>query len=94
MSKQNCIDDKNMPLVEPPPVYSPLFWPFLNVLEVTKQPDKVKVRPPRSLATLGLVDHSFALVSSFRSFLIAYIIIYGFYDGANSYPAWGRGMQH
>ena len=85
--------EKKMQLVKPPPFYSPLLWPFLNVWEVSRQSNEVQVKSPKSLATLGLVDHSFALVSSFRSFLLAYAIINWSYDDASPYPAWGRGMS-
>ena len=85
------MDDAKSEFVQPPPVYAPLLWPMLNIWEVTKQGSNVRVKSPKSLATLGLIDHSFALVASFRSFLLAYIIIYCFYDDENPYPAWGRG---
>ena len=93
MKEQIPAGEQKIPLAKPPPVYSPLFWPILNILEVSRQPNEVKVRPPKSLATLGFIDHSFALVSSFRSFLLAYIIINWFYDDNHPYPAWGRGKH-
>ena len=90
-AKTTNMDDAKSEFVQSPPVYAPLLWPMLNVWEVTKQGSNVRVKAPKSLATLGLIDHSFALVASFRSFLLAYIIIYWFYDDENPYPAWGRG---
>ena len=85
------MDDAKSEFVQLPPVYAPLLWPMLNIWEVTKQGSNVRVKAPKSLATLGLIAHSFALVASFRSFLLAYIIIYWFYDDESPYPAWGRG---
>ena len=90
-AKTTNMDDAKSEFVQPPPVYAPLLWPMLNIWEVAKQCSNVRVKAPKSLATLGLIDHSFALVASFRSFLLAYIIIYWFYDDENPYPAWGRG---
>ena len=90
-AKTTNMDDATSEFVQPPPVYAPLLWPMLNIWEVVKQCSDVRVKAPKSLATLGLIDHSFALVASFRSFLLAYIIIYWFYDDENPYPAWGRG---
>ena len=85
------MDDAKSEFVQLPPVYAPLLWPMLNIWEVTKQGSNVRVKAPKSLAILGVIDHSFALVASFRSFLLAYIIIYWFYDDESPYPAWGRG---
>ena len=90
-AKITNMDYARSEFVQPPPVYAPLLWPMLNIWEVVKQCSDVRVKAPKSLATLGLIDHSFALVASFRSFLLAYIIIYWFYDDENPYPAWGRG---
>ena len=90
-AKATNMDDAKSKFVQPPPVYAPLLWPMLNIWEVVKQCSDVRVKAPKSLATLGLIDHSFALVASFRSFLLAYIIIYWFYDDESPYPAWGRG---
>ena len=90
-AKTTNMNDAKSEFVQPPPVYAPLLWPMLNIWEVTKQGSNVRVKAPKSLATLGLIDHSFALVASFRSFLLAYIIIHWFYDDDNPYPAWGRG---
>ena len=86
--------EKKVLHANPPPFYSPLFWPFLNVWEIIKQSKNVRATAPKSLATLGFVDHSFAMVSSLRSFLLAYAIIYWSYDDVNPYPAWGRGMHN
>lgn len=92
MSAETTImEDTKVETVKPPPVYAPLLWPMLNIWEVAKQCSNVRVKAPRSLATLGLIDHSFAFVASFRSFSLAYIIIYWFYDDENPYPAWERG---
>ena len=92
MSVETTImDDTKVEFVKPPPVYAPLLWPMLNIWEVVKQGSDVRVKAPRSLATLGLIDHSFTLVASFRSFLLSYIIIYCFHNDENPYPAWGRG---
>ena len=91
MTKQIPTEEPEIPMAKPPPVYSPLFWPILNIWEISRQPNEVKVRAPKSLATLGFIDHSFALVSSFRSFLLAYVIINWWYDDNHPYPAWGRG---
>ena len=85
-------NEKAIPVVKAPPVYTPLLWPFGNVWEVIKQPSQVRVRSPVSLATLGIVDHCFALVASFRSFLVAYAIVYWLHDDDSPYPAWERGL--
>ena len=92
-AKTTNMDDAKSEFFQPPPVYAPLLWPMLNIWEVVKQCSDVRVKAPKSLATLGLIDHSFALVASFRSFLLAYIIIFWFYDDEHQYPAWGRGKK-
>ena len=89
---ENTENKKEIPVVKAPPFYSPLLWPFANIWEVIKQPSEVRVRSPVSLSTLVVVDHCFALVASFRSFLVAYAIVYWLHDDESPYPAWERGL--
>ena len=84
-------EDQGIPEANKPPFYFPLTWPFQNVFEVITQPEKLKVPAPVSMRTFDFIDHVTGFISSLRSFIIAYAVVYWMYDEKSPYPAWGRG---
>ena len=85
------VKDTKIPEVSNPPFYHPLLWPVKNVWEVISQPENIKVPRLVSMRTYDLVDHITGFISSIRSFLVAYAVVYWIYDEETPYPAWGRG---
>jgi len=72
------------------PFYMPLLWPMGNVaIALSSGPIGVKVPKPTASAQLDLIGHLTSLCAASRSFLLACLITYGFYDGWD-YPAFGR----
>ena len=82
---------ENLPTVNPPPIYTPLLWPFLYVYEGIRAPEKIKVPNLISKSHLDLFDNVFSFVASIRSFLMAYAVVYWLHGDNNPYPAWGKG---
>jgi len=77
------------------PFYMPLTWPVGHVTSAIfgKSDDDVPPKP-NATADLDAIGHMTSCFAATRSFLIAYICIYGLYDHANHpYPAFGA-AQH
>ena len=61
-----------------------------NILDL--KPNDEKVPPNVALGKLAFIDHMTAFCAALRSFTLAYLAIYGLYDGYD-YPAFGGGKN-
>ena len=74
------------------PWYMPVLWPVAHVTNAISKPNDEKVPPNVALGKLAFIDHMTAFCAALRSFTLAYLAIYGLYDGYD-YPAFGGGKN-
>ena len=74
------------------PWYMPVLWPVAHVTNAISKPNDEKVPPNVALGKLQFIDHMTAFCAALRSFTLAYLAIYGLYDGYD-YPAFGGGKN-
>ena len=72
------------------PWYMPVLWPVAHVSNAIQKPENEKASPNVSMGKLDFVGHLTSFCAALRSFTLAYIAIFGLYDGFD-YPAFGSG---
>ena len=72
------------------PWYMPVLWPVAHVSNAIQKPENEKATPNVSMGKLDFVGHLTSFCAALRSFTLAYLAIFGLYDGFD-YPAFGSG---
>ena len=72
-----------------PSWFIPVFWPVSHLYALITD---TKPKPQKAVPTLDIYGHLTTISVSFRSWLLAVVCMYYFYDNYN-YPGYGRGKS-